>query len=51
MYDEVAACVRDNECTEKLEYVRLAAGQARGTIHSAVTLVAEGCRLHGGTGE
>ena len=51
MFDEVSACVRDNECTEELPYVRHAAGQARGTIQRAVNLVDEGCRLRGGTGE
>ncbi len=50
MYDEVGTCVYDHDCTEDLKYVAQAAGQVRGTIHSAVNLVVEGCRLHGGAG-
>ena len=50
MYDEVTACVKQNKCSEKLEYVEIAAGETRGTIHKAVTLVDESCKLRGGAG-
>ena len=48
MYDEVKACVEENQCSEKLEYVDIAADETRGTIHKAVTLVDESCKLRVG---